>query len=97
VIQDIAVFAIVGLAVIYTAWKLMPRVQRARIVQATVVWAQRHGRFSDQEAAAIARRLTPGGCSLCDSCGTCGSAAPAVASDASVLRFVSGESRATRT
>lgn len=96
-IQDIAVFAIVGLAVIYTAWKLLPRVPRARIVQATVVWAQRHGWFSDQEAAAIAQRLTPGECGICDSCGTCGSAAPAVASDASVLRFVPGESRTTRT
>jgi hypothetical protein len=97
VIQDLAVFAIVGLAVIYTTWKLMPQVQRARIVQATVVWAQRHGRLADQEAAAIARRLTPGGCSRCDSCGACGSAAPAAASDASVLRFVSDESRTTRT
>ena len=86
--QDIAVFVIVALAAGYAAWKLMPRALRVRLAQATVGWAQRRGRLSDQHAAALARRLTAGGCGQCDSCGTCGPApGPAAPPDTSVLRF----------
>jgi hypothetical protein len=87
-LQEIAVFAIVALAAGYATWKLMPRALRARLAQATVGWAQRRGRLSDEQAAALARRLTASGCGQCDSCGTCGPApAPPAPSDASVLRF----------
>ena len=86
--EDIAVFVIVALAATYAAWKLMPRALRGRLAQATVGWAQRRGRLSDQRAAALARRLTASGCGHCDSCGTCGPApGPAAPPDVSVLRF----------
>jgi len=95
--QEIAVFVIVALAVIYAAWKLMPRALRVRLAQATVGWAQRRGKLSDQEAAALARRLTASGCGDCDSCGTCGPTSdPAAASNESVLRFTQGESSIDR-
>jgi len=95
--QEIAVFVIVALAAIYAAWKLMPRFWRARLAQATVDWAQRRGRFSDQDAAALARRLTASGCGNCDSCGSCAPTSdPMAAPNVSVLRFRLGESSAER-
>jgi hypothetical protein len=72
--QELAVFAIVGLAASYAAWKLMPRALRARLAYATAGWAQRRGRLSDTDAAALASRLTGSGCGDCKSCGSCSSA-----------------------
>jgi hypothetical protein len=96
-IQDIAVVVIVALAVVYATWKLSPRALRARFARATVGWAQRRGRLSDADAAALAQRLTASGCGSCDSCGTCSpAAAPKAVADASSLRFVPGESGTDR-
>ena len=94
--QQAAVFVIVAVAGLYAAWKLMPRALRVRLTQVGIGWARRRGRLSDDEAAALARRLTASGCGSCDSCGSC-STTPAVTPDASVLRFEPGESRAERT
>jgi hypothetical protein len=86
--QEFTVFVIVGLAACYAAWKLMPRAARGRLAQATVGWAQRRGRLSDRDAAALASRLAEGGCGTCKDCGSCGSAANSVsATDTAVLRF----------
>jgi len=88
--QEIAALVIVAFAATYAAWKLMPRALRARLAQATVVWARRRGRLSDDQAVALSRRLTASGCGSCDSCRTCG---PERAPDASSLRFVQGPAR----
>ena len=72
--QELAVFVIVGLAASYAVWKLMPRALRARLAYATAGWAQRRGRLSDNDAAALASRLTGSGCGDCKSCGSCGPA-----------------------
>lgn len=93
--QEIAVFVIVALAATYAVWKLMPGALRARLAQAAVGWARRHGRLSDRKAAALGRRLTASGCGSCDSCGACGPE-PAAAPAAAVLRFVPGGSSAER-
>jgi hypothetical protein len=93
--QEIFALVIVALAAVYTAWKLMPRALRARLAQATVAAVRRRGRLSDDQAAALARRLTAGGCGSCDDCGGCGPerAGPA---NASALRFVPSPSRSDR-
>jgi hypothetical protein len=93
--QQAVVFAIVAVAGLYAAWKLMPRALRVRLTQVGVGWARRRGRLSDDEAAALARRLTASGCGSCESCGSCATP-PAVAPDASVLRYAPGESRTER-
>ena len=86
--QEFAVFVIVGLAAGHAAWKLMPRALRARLAYATAGWAQRRGRLSDDDAAALASRLTGSGCGDCKSCGACGSTPNSPASmDKSPLRF----------
>ena len=69
--QQLAVYAIVALAALYVAWKLMPRALRARLAGAMVRRARRGGRLSDQAGADLARRLTANGCGSCDSCGAC--------------------------
>jgi hypothetical protein len=94
--EQAAVFVIVAMAGLYAAWKLMPRALRARLTRAGVGWARRRGRLSDDEAAALARRLSASGCGSCDSCGSCASAPP-VAPDASVLRIVPAGSQTERT
>ena len=86
--QEFAVFVIVGLAACYAAWKLMPRAARGRLAQSTVGWAQRRGRLSDRDAAALASRLAGGGCGACKDCGSCGPAANSAATtDKAVLRL----------
>ena len=85
--QQAVVFVIVAVAGLYAAWKLMPRALRVLLTRAGVGWARRRGRLSDDEAAALARRLTASGCSSCDSCGSCAQV-PTAAQEISVLRIV---------
>jgi hypothetical protein len=83
--QGVAVVVIVALAAIYAVWRLAPRALRAQVGQSLAHWGRRHGRLSETEAAALARRLSAGGCGSCDNCGSCGTAKPTT--DAS-LRYV---------
>jgi hypothetical protein len=94
-LQQVAVFAIVALASVYAVWKLMPRALRARLAHAMLGWAQRRGRLSGENVAALEQRLTASGCGSCDSCGNCGTG-PAAASDESVVRFVQDAAQGER-
>ena len=87
--QQFAAYALVALAALYAAWKLMPRALRVRAAQALTGWARRRGRLSEREAAALQRRLTASGCGDCESCGTC---RPAAAPDAAAVPIVPGRS-----
>jgi hypothetical protein len=102
--QEIAVFVMVALATLYALWKFMPRGLRARLAGATAGWARRRGRLTDDGAAALARRLTAGGCGNCKSCRACAPGLPEVpdapeaarAPEATVMQFVRSPAEAGR-
>ena len=76
--QSLAVAVIVACAALFAGWRLMPRAWRVQLAAALAAGIRRHARISDDEAAALARRLAQGGCGGCDSCGACEPAKPAV-------------------
>jgi len=84
--QTLTVFLIVVAAALYAAWRLMPRAWRGRLGVGAARLGHRRAPLSDADAAALARRLSAGGCGSCDSCGSCGTKTPA-ASEAP-LQFV---------
>jgi hypothetical protein len=69
--QTVTVAIIVVLAACYATWRLLPRAVRAGLASRLVGFLRGRGRLSDDEAVALSRRMTGGGCGNCDSRGSC--------------------------
>ena len=90
--QTLTVAIIVVLAACYATWRLLPQSVRASLASRLVGFLRARGRLSDDEAIALSRRMTVGGCGNCDSRGSCSRqdlAPPA----ASVLRHLPAPAR----
>ena len=85
--QTVTVAIIVVLAACYATWRLLPQSIRAGLASRLVGFLRARGRLSDDEAIALSRRMTGGGCGNCDSRGSCSRKDPAP-SPASVLRHL---------
>jgi hypothetical protein len=90
--QALTVAVIVPLAACYATWRLLPQSVRAGVVSRVVGFLRARGRLSDDEAIALSRRMTGGGCGNCDSRGSCARKQP-VLPPASVLRHLPASPR----
>ncbi len=88
--QSVAVALIVVVAAVFACWRLMPRAWRVGLASSLARGAQRHGRLSQDDADALARKLAVGACGSCDSCGTC-APTPVTPAGQKVVRIVTSE------
>ncbi len=84
--QQIAVFAIVFVALVYAAWKLLPAALTRRLASALISRARAAG-VSGERLARWDRRIAAKACGACDACNGCAPPPASARNPDSVIRI----------